>query len=234
MTKIQNVAALLILAAGCASCGESTGGFEPSPHGIGAIAQKQVLSSPKERYRSYDREAILKRAGADDRFTAAIERVRKAEEPLASMRAEELRALIPSADTKRALMVHRKGCPVHAGCDAVYRPFGIIVDLSHPLRAGCSIGGEYYPNADFPDDGQGWLDDRPGSPTEGERYYFTGWFNHWFLFSLGEHIKQLAQLWFLTGEERYFRTARVLLDRFAEVYPDLDGQDLTYDGTDWG
>ena len=54
------------------------------------------------------------------------------------------------------------------------------------------------------------------------------------LYSLPTHIKTMGQLWFLTGEDVYAHTARILLERFMEVYPDIDGQDLTYDGTDWG
>ncbi len=48
----------------------------------------------------------------------------------------------------------------------------------------------------------------------------------------GDH-QTLGQLWFLTGEDVYAKKAKVLLRRFMEVYPDIDGNDLTYDGTDW-
>ena len=44
----------------------------------------------------------------------------------------------------------------------------------------------------------------------------------------------VAQLWLITGDDRYANAATVLLDRFMEEYPAMDGNDLTYDGTDWG
>jgi hypothetical protein len=79
-----------------------------------------------------------------------------------------------------------------------------------------------------------WVDNRPGSPTQGEKYYFVGWFNHWFLQSMPARVRNMGMLWALTGEERYAHKARVLIERFMEVYPDMDADDLTYDGTDWG
>ena len=209
-------------------------GIFPSPHEITLASTSAGTTSLRDGYRTFDREAILGRVADNARFDTAIDTAKESVSQLLSMSDGELRALIPPAHTKRALMVHRKGCPVHGGGTAVYQPFGIKVDLSYPLRVRCPIGGEVYPNDEFPDDGQGWLDDRPGSPTEGERYYFTGWFNHWFLYSMPRYVKTMAQLWFLTGDDVYSDKASVLIERFMEVYPDIDGKDLTYDGTDWG
>jgi len=209
-------------------------GIFPSPHEIMLLSTSAKSTSVSDGYKTFDLEAILRQVADNPRFDTAIAAAKKSVAQLMAMSDSELRALIPPADTKRALMVHRKGCPVHGGGTAVYQPFGTTVDLKYPLQVRCPIGGEVYPNDDFPDDGQGWLDDRPGSPTEGERYYFTGWFNHWFLYSMPGYVKTMAQVWFLTGEEKYSHTARVLIERFMEVYPDIDGRDLTYDGTDWG
>jgi len=217
------------------SCGQGkrdTGIF-PSQHPVSVKTPPQGIPD-RDRYTKYDRDAILKKVTEDKRYGDLIENTRKSVGQLVSMSDEQLRGLIPPANTKRALMVHRKGCPVHGGGVSVYQPFGTTVDLSLPLQVRCPIGGEVYPSRDFPDDGQGWLDDRPDSPTKGEKYYFVGWFNHWFLQSLPARIKMLGQLWFLTGDEKYSRTAQVLLRRFMEVYPDIDSNDLTYDGTDRG
>ena len=217
------------------SCGpQKQQAFFPSPHEVKVDRASLRRASVREGYRTYDREAILQKVAADKDYAGLIEKSRASVANLMSMSDEQFRALIPPANTKRALMVHRKGCPVHGGGVAVYQPFGTSVNLNYPLQVKCPIGGEVYPNKDFPDDGQGWVDNRPDSPTKGEKYYFIGWFNHWFLQSLPGHIKTMGQLWFLTGEEVYSHKARVLLERFMEVYPDMDGNDLTYDGTDWG
>ena len=209
-------------------------GIIPSLHKINLFQESKANTSIRDRYNTFDREAIITMAAGDDRYLTAIENAKKSVRMLIEMSDDELRALIPPAQTKRAMMVHRSGCPVHGGGTAVYQPFGNRANLAYPLKAHCPIGGEEYPNSDFPDDGQGWLDNRAGSPTEGERYYFVGWFNQWFLNQMPAYFKTMAHVWFLTGEQVYRDKACVLLERFMEVYPDIDGKDLTYDGTDWG
>lgn len=209
-------------------------GIFPSPHPVSIVRPATPGHSVKSRYTVHDRDAVLRKMADDTRYGDLVDKARASVEQLVSMSDDQLRGCIPPANTKRACMVHRKGCPVHGGGVAVYQPFGVTADISLPLQVKCPIGGEVYPNEDFPDDGQGWLDTRPDSPTKGERYFFVGWFNMWFLRTLPDNIKTLGQLWFLTGEEKYSHTAQVLLRRFMEVYPDIDGNDLTYDGTDWG
>ena len=75
-----------------------------------------------------------------------IEAAKDLAEPRISKSDSEIRSLLPVADNKRALMVHRKGCPVHGGGTMVYAPFGTTVDLNLPLKVRCPIGGEVYPN----------------------------------------------------------------------------------------
>ncbi len=209
------------------------GRIVPSVHTLAPSLSKPA-GSTGYRYRTFDRDSILRRMSDDSRYGEALARMKNSMAPFVSFSDEHIRSLIPPAHTKRALMVHRRGCPVHGGGTGVYLPFGQRIDLTHPLQVQCPIGKEWYPNADFPDDGSGWLDNRTDSPTKGERYYFVGWFNQWFLNSISGYLKPLAQLWFLTGDDVYRHKALVLLDRFMEVYPDIDSKDLTYDGTDWG
>ncbi len=218
------------------SCGTGNkkNAFIPSAHEVTIDRASLKRATVREGYIKYDRDAIMKKVSEDEQYAPLIENAKASVEQLASMSDEELRALILPAKTIRALMVHRKGCPVHGGGTAVYQPFRTTVDLDFPLQVKCPLGGEVYPNKDFPDDGQGWVDNRPDSPTKGEKYYFVGWFQHWFLQSLAGRVKTMAQVWFLTGEERYGIAARVLIERFMEEYPGMDGNDLTYDGNDWG
>ena len=209
------------------------GRIVPSDHSPHVSLAKRAIGEAY-RYTVFDREAIRKRMASDPRYAAALEEARTSMAVFVSLDDEDIRRLILPANTKRALMVHRKGCPVHGGGTGVYQPFGQRVDILHPGRVQCPIGKEWYPNADFPDDGSGWLDNRPGSPTKGEWFYFTGWYNQWFLNSLPQYLKPLSMVWFLTGEDVYRHKAMVLLQRFMEVYPDIDSNDLTYDGNDWG
>ncbi|MBI4531410.1 MAG: heparinase II/III family protein [Candidatus Latescibacteria bacterium] len=173
-------------------------------------------------------------ARSDAEASAVLDAAKHAAAPLIAKSEDAIRALLPPASTKRAFMVHKAGCPIHGGGTSVYQPFGTQVDLDLPLRVRCPIGGEVYPNSDFPDNGEGWVDDRPDSLTRGDRYYFVGWFVHWMWNSIGGHVKRLAQLWILTGDETYLLAGRALLERIAEVYPDLSGDDLTYDGLNFG
>ena len=191
-------------------------------------------SPGKYSYRTFDVPAIRGRIASDERWGALVSNIERQVADIVAMSDSELRALIAPAETKRALMVNRSGCPVHGGGTAVYAPFGQRVDISIAGHVRCPIGGEVYPNAEFPDTGDGWLDTRAGSSTYGQRFYFRGWFQQWFLNSIGWRLKALSQLWFITGEDKYLHTAEVLLERFAEVYPDLDPNDLTYSGYDWG
>ncbi|MDP2983103.1 MAG: heparinase II/III family protein [Candidatus Latescibacter sp.] len=213
--------------------GIAEGQIIPSNHSI-TLSLPSTGGKSELGYQTFNRDEILKRAAADHRYAQAIDRAKKHAAPLLAMSDEQIRALIPPANTKRALMVNRHGCPVHGGGTGVYQPFGTGVDITHPLQVQCPIGKEWYPNPDFPDDGQGWLDNRADSSTKGEKYYFVGWFNHWFLRNVDGYVKPMAEVWFLTGEDVYAAKARVLLERFMEVYPDLDSKDLTYDGSDWG
>ncbi len=237
MKPVFASAAALFLAAAVLSCSSGKEqAFFPDPPQVSYDRSTLEKSSVRDGYETFDRDAVLARMESDDRYEALVERGKKSVEQLMAMDDETLRSLICPAHYIRALMVHRKGCPVHGGGTSVYQPFGTSssVDLAHPLQVKCPIGGEVYPNADFPDDGSGWTDDREDSPTKGEKYYFLGWFNHWFLQSMPARVKTMAQLWIITGDDAYAHTATVLLDRFMEVYPDMDGDDLTYDGTDWG
>ncbi len=184
-------------------------------------------------YQDFDRTKLLERFSSDGRYIDIFERAKASVAPIMAMSKEEVRGLILPADTIRAFMVNRSGCPVHGGGTAVYEPFGRSIDLEHPHTVYCPIGGECYPNKDFPDDGSGWLDTRPESPTKGQRFYFKGWFQHWFLRYIGILLKTMAQLWLISGDDSYRVQALTLLERFAEVYPDLDAKDLTYSGDDW-
>jgi len=214
--------------------GKPAGGIHPGTVTSAPTIPSAAPGDGPYAYRTFDRNEILTRLGDDPRFEALVDRAKDEAAGIVGKSDGEVRALIGPAGMKRAFMVHRSGCPVHGGGTGVYLPFGTSVDLDHPGRVRCPIGGELYPNAEFPDDGDGWLDDRPGSPTKGERFYFRGWFQHWFLQTVGARVKTLAQLWLVTGEDVYRHKAEVLIERFAEVYPDIDSEDLTYSGADWG
>ena len=69
----------------------------------------------------------------------------------------------------------------------------------------------------FVDDGYGLTD------TEGHEHHFIAYYNEWFHWlRIKEAIRVLANAYSLTSEPRYAHKAAVLLDRLADVYPDMD------------
>ncbi|HJP32024.1 MAG TPA: heparinase II/III family protein [Candidatus Latescibacteria bacterium] len=67
------------------------------------------------------------------------------------------------------------------------------------------------------DDGLGWVDE------EGQRWWFVAYFGHYCTWSvLPKAVTSLADAFLYTGDGSYAHKGLVLLDRIADVYPDMD------------
>ncbi|WP_409343107.1 OmpL47-type beta-barrel domain-containing protein [Paenibacillus sp. MBLB4367] len=71
------------------------------------------------------------------------------------------------------------------------------------------------------DDGSGWVDD------QGRRYTFIAYYVHWFSWYKENSLIQQAlnafrDAYLYTGDIKYARAGTILLDRVADVYPDMD------------
>lgn len=157
---------------------------------------------------------------------------------------EYLRYLIAPASVPRAFDVNFKQCPIHSEEIKKYGSYPWIIDLDNPWKVKCPVGGEYYPTNDFDplnsgnpedvteeefiDDGWGWK-----KPGESQKYWFVAYYNHW---SLYKHIipatELLGKAYLLTENTKYSRKAAVILDRIAEVYPDMDHVNQSRYGTE--
>jgi hypothetical protein len=199
---------------------------------------KTNLYTPEEI--AIAREKIKKELWAKQEYDAVIKR---ADEWL-TFSDEELRRLIPSAAVPRAFDVHFKQCPIHAEEIKKYGSYPWIIDLKNPWKVKCPVGGEYYPSNDFDpenpgspgdvteeefiDTGWGWR--KPGEP---QKYWFVAYFNHW---AIHGHIvpgaEVLGKAYLLTGDRKYSRKAAVILDRLAEVYPEMDHVSQSRYGTE--
>ncbi len=149
---------------------------------------------------------------------------------------DALRAIVTTADVPRAFNDATAGCP-KCGM-ALYEKGGTypwIIDPKAPFKVTCPVDGSTYPSNDFAayyasgmndrslltgdyaDDGRGWV-----SPS-GEKHWFVAYANHW---TWMNHIipaaQDLARAYIVTGDAAYGRKAAVLLDRIAEVYPNMD------------
>jgi hypothetical protein len=73
------------------------------------------------------------------------------------------------------------------------------------------------------DDGFGWTDEAGGLGTPGTRYVPVAFWNHWGgWYGVSDDVQALRDAYLYTGEAAYARAASVLLDRIADVYPEMD------------
>lgn len=134
-------------------------------------------------------------------------------------------------------------CPA---CGRYHLPRGLdgaLWKFSPPDRITCRHCGTSFPNDQFPLNDQQTLLNTLGEAVTvrfhrdraGKRFALPGvidsWRNGWLI----EKMKVLAQLFALTGEERYARPVAVVLDRYAQVFPhylvkQFDQQHVTQDG----
>ncbi|WP_010269714.1 heparinase II/III domain-containing protein [Paenibacillus senegalensis] len=70
------------------------------------------------------------------------------------------------------------------------------------------------------DDGYGWIDD------QGERWGFIAYYNHWHLWygkgMIVDALVSFRDAYLLTDDARYGEAGVILLDRVADVYPQMD------------
>jgi len=79
------------------------------------------------------------------------------------------------------------------------------------------------------DDGYGWLDP-DNDNRETRRYTFISYINHWHIwdgyvnskFCITGALNAFSKAYLFTGDTRYAAASAVLLDRIADIYPDMD------------
>ncbi|MGI6086652.1 MAG: heparinase II/III domain-containing protein [Kiritimatiellia bacterium] len=76
-----------------------------------------------------------------------------------------------------------------------------------------------FPDAEHPDDGQGWF-----NPDTGKRHCFLGVYNSSCVKKLMDSVlKSLCYMYVLSGEEKYAHKAALILDCIASLDPACDG-----------
>ncbi len=196
------------------------------------------LYTPEEIKAARDRRN--KELWAKEQYDSII----KAANKFLSFTDDYLRSLIASSAVPRAFDIHFSQCPIHSEEIKKYGSYPWIIDLNVPWKVKCPVGGEYYPSNDFdpenpgtPEDvtdeeyidtGWGWR--KPGDP---QKYWFVAYFNHW---AIHGHIvpgaETLGKAYLLTGDKKYSHKAAVILDRLAEVYPEMNHQEQSRFGTE--
>lgn len=76
------------------------------------------------------------------------------------------------------------------------------------------------------DDGYGWQDANDDlGEGKGTWWTFVAYYNHWAVWRPGgvvDLMRALTDAYLLTGDQKYSRPCAVLLDRIADVYPEMD------------
>ncbi|PTX64893.1 heparinase II/III-like protein [Melghirimyces profundicolus] len=69
------------------------------------------------------------------------------------------------------------------------------------------------------DDGTGWVDE------DGNRWTFVAYYNHWHVWHGGvvdKALRAFRDAYLYTGDVKYAQAGTILLDRIADVYPEMD------------
>ncbi|MDP6775801.1 MAG: heparinase II/III family protein, partial [Candidatus Latescibacteria bacterium] len=130
-----------------------------------------------------------------------------------AMSDDDLRAIVPH---QHALFDKRVDCPVcGSACETRVEWIG---------RARCPDCERDYPDAEHPDDGSGWR-----NPDTGKTHPFVPTYNEFAVDQITDHgLGDLAICYAVTGDESYARTASVLFDALAHLYPTADGGPMWY------
>ena len=136
-----------------------------------------------------------------------LQRQRRTAARFVAMDADALRALVPP-----------KGCKIVYGLgmnlDPVHRKRMRWGGWKNPFTV-TDVKGKVYPNDEWPDRGDGVVD-----PKTNERLYFLAQaYGHVFKKLEPQVLPALADVWALEGSIDHARTAAVLLDMVAGVYP---------------
>lgn len=133
---------------------------------------------------------------------------------------DELVALVPEQNG-----FFFTGCP---NCDGGKQEHQLAWDPKNPEQLTCRYCGHVYPSDDYPVSGVESVTSPAGNVFEfpywadekGYRYYFESHRDYQAHEQLAAAAYKMAWIYHLTGEAEYARRAALLLDRFAQVFPD--------------
>ncbi len=138
--------------------------------------------------------------------------IRQSADKWAAKPEEQLRALVPPPGSRFAYGF--SGCP-ECGANWPWWGQGGVASFDSPGKATCPSCKRIFPDADHPDNGDGWK-----SPKDAKTYYFIGCYNSFAAQQVTMVIlHDLALAYAITGEGRYSRAAAVVFDALADTYP---------------
>jgi hypothetical protein len=137
-------------------------------------------------------------------------------QPLLDKSDDEIFDMMPPITIGRKLVSKDLlSCPEHG--DAIrrysgYSPWRLDFE-NHPWQLICPVGGERYPNEQYPDDGEGAI--------EGDKVYqFKRYYAHKaYLLRVIPALRSLSAAYLITDDPRYAEKCAVLLAALAENFP---------------
>ena len=132
----------------------------------------------------------------------------------AARSADEIRGLVPKP---YAVFDRSTTCPLCAA--------RLTASFTRVAKGYCPRCKQAFPNDRYPDDGQGWQ-----NPETGKMHHLVGVYNDMTISAFDRGLRNLADAYVLTGEEKFARTGSVLFDALAAIYPTCDKGPKTYPG----
>ncbi len=134
--------------------------------------------------------------------------------------AEQLLSLVPTQAG-----FYFTGCP---NCTGGQQEHGLAWDPKQPDQVHCIHCGQVYPSEQYPTMGVQKVTSPAGNELEypywedkdGYRYYFESFGDYEAREKLAQQAYNMAYVYHVTRESEYARRAALILNRFAEVYPD--------------
>ncbi len=203
-------------------------------------------------YTQKDRENILKNIERYDWAKKEKDRIVSLANEICELSYEYLWSLLPSQDMPRSTYFrNNKGC-INCGYLTAYyavdRSKGAwkcvcpncktvfpTNDFESYYKSSLDEDGKFVPgkgdkkylvNTLYPEKGENWgVDDGFGFKSEnGEAYPFAAYlaFQRWGIYVARELLNALCKAYMYTGIQKYADAAIILLDRAADLYPDMD------------
>ena len=181
-------------------------------------AEAQNAAAPRGRTRVFSGSVPYTVRLDDDK---TVQAARKRVQDILSLSADAVRAMVPTASGG----VYFTDCP---NCSHGTQDRGRFRwSAEEPGRLTCLGCGQTYPgNAKYPDDAFVEVA-APGGMhrfhyyerADGKRYFFRAHADWWTKDYLERQARDLAEIYYATGDETCARRAADILIRFAEVYP---------------
>ncbi|MBC2595714.1 heparinase II/III family protein [Ruficoccus amylovorans] len=152
-------------------------------------------------------------------------------QPWLAMSDEEIRALVPTADS--VLAVGYAGDPKTGQSWPSWARSGGMCSLDRPGTVRSPYTGDIYgaagPGEEYYDAGDGWV-----RPSDQKRFYFKGVWNSWIIDQMHDAVDTLSLAYMLSGDPAVADRALLILDELATLVAQRSPEQGAIDGFSYG